>query len=289
MTGVQTCALPISRDHGYALNPCDGVRAPKSPKRLPHALSPDQAARLLEFDAESALQACDQAMFELFYSSGLRLSELVGLCCGDIAMGDATVRVTGKGAKTRVVPVGSKALDAIRRWLELRAGMVEPGQDALFVTGELGGSRAGHHLDFEPRLVEARWLAEHFPIHAMMDLSDGIAGDLPHILAASGGPGAELLASAIPIRREARIAARSGSLAKPAMLAALTDGEDFELLMAVPSTHAVALLDAWKSTFPTTRVTCIGKVTREPGLRLREKDGVRRLSAHGYDHFQGPR
>jgi thiamine-monophosphate kinase len=161
--------------------------------------------------------------------------------------------------------------------------------DALFVTGELGGSRAGHHLDFEPRLVEARWLAEHFPIHAMMDLSDGIAGDLPHILAASGGPGAELLASAIPIRREARIAARSGSLAKPAMLAALTDGEDFELLMAVPSTHAVALLDAWKSTFPTTRLTCIGKVTREPGLRLREKDGVRRLSAHGYDHFQGPR
>ena len=66
------------------------------------------------------------------------------------------------------------------------------------MTGELGGSLAGKHLEFEPRLAEARWLAEHFPIHAMIDLSDGLAGDLRHILKASG-VGAELLKSAVPI------------------------------------------------------------------------------------------
>ena len=109
----------------------------------------------------------------------------------------------------------------------LRSG-AKPG-DALFVTGELGGSLAGKHLDFEPRLAEARWLAEHFSIHAMLDLSDGLAGDLRHLLTA-GGVGAELLKTAVPVSRAARENARKSSSAKPAFAAALTDGEDFELL-----------------------------------------------------------
>src|SRR6202023_387993 len=75
--------------------------------------------------------------------------------------------------------------------------------DAIFVTGELGGSRGGWHLDFEPRLAEAQWLTAHFSIHAMMDISDGLAGDLRHLLRASG-VGAELRAPAIPISRSAR-------------------------------------------------------------------------------------
>src|SRR5215471_16360156 len=136
--------------------------------------------------------------------------------------------------------------------------------DALFVTGELGGSLAGKHLAFEPRLSEGRWLAEHFSIHAMIDLSDGLAGDLPHILKASR-VGAELLATAIPISTAARRAAKSSSSAKTPLLAALTDGEDFELLFTTSSGDAVNLLDAWKAQFPHIRLSCIGKVTASKG------------------------
>jgi thiamine-monophosphate kinase len=157
--------------------------------------------------------------------------------------------------------------------------------DALFVTGELGGSLSGKHLDFEPRLAEARWLTEHFSIHAMIDLSDGLAGDLRHVLQASQ-VGAELLATAIPVSRAARVAARAGSSAKPPLMAALSDGEDFELLLSLPARQAVPLADAWRRQFPRLRLSCIGKITAEPGLRLRDKQGIRPLTAHGYTHFQ---
>ncbi|MGA2751529.1 MAG: thiamine-phosphate kinase [Verrucomicrobiota bacterium] len=156
--------------------------------------------------------------------------------------------------------------------------------DALWVTGELGGSLAGKHLDFEPRLAEARWLAANFPIHAMIDLSDGLAGDLRHILRQSG-VGAELLARSIPVSRAARLLARTQPSTKPPLLAALSDGEDFELLFALPASHAVPLLDAWKRQFPHLRLTCIGRITAAPGLNLRDKYGLRPLDTHGYVHF----
>jgi thiamine-monophosphate kinase len=156
--------------------------------------------------------------------------------------------------------------------------------DALFVTGELGGSLTGKHLDFEPRLAEARWLTAHFPIHAMIDLSDGLAGDLRHVLHASD-VGAELLSSAIPIARAARQRARTEAAAKPPLLAALTDGEDFELLFAAPARQAVPLADAWKQQFPKLRLSCIGRITAQPGLCLRDRQGVKPLTAHGYVHF----
>jgi thiamine-monophosphate kinase len=155
--------------------------------------------------------------------------------------------------------------------------------DGIFVSGELGGSLSGKHLDFEPRLAEARWLAEHFEVHAMIDLSDGLAGDLRHILNASK-VGAELMQPSIPVSRAAKLAARAGN-SKPALVRALTDGEDFELLFTVASRDAVRLLDGWKAQFPALRLTCVGRISSEPGIRLRDKQGVRPLAVHGYAHF----
>ena len=157
--------------------------------------------------------------------------------------------------------------------------------DAVFVSGELGGSLQGRHLDFEPRLAEGAWLAESGLVHAMMDVSDGLAGDLRHILQASG-VGAVLLSRSIPITREARLQAKGDSSSKPPLLAALTDGEDFELVFTVASRDAVKVLDGWRARFPDLRLTCIGRITEEPGLRLRDEHGLRGFNGGGYVHFQ---
>ncbi|MEJ0088388.1 MAG: thiamine-phosphate kinase [Limisphaerales bacterium] len=156
--------------------------------------------------------------------------------------------------------------------------------DAIFATGELGGSLVEKHLDFEPRLTEARWLAENFSIHAMMDLSDGLAGDLRHILHASG-KGAELLKTAVPVSPAAKLRSKRGSNAKPSFAAALTDGEDFELLFTVASNEAVKLLDSWKQKFPKLKLSCIGKIVAGDGILIRDKSGSHKLNAHGYVHF----
>jgi thiamine-monophosphate kinase len=165
--------------------------------------------------------------------------------------------------------------------------------DAIFVTGELGGSLVEKHLEFEPRLEEARWLAGNFPVHAMIDLSDGLAGDLPHILRA-GGVGAELFKPAIPVSRAAKLGGArlptswlAGTLAppKPPFAAALTDGEDFELLFTVAGKDAVKLLDAWKRQFPKLNLSCIGKIVAGEGILIRDKTGSHKLNAHGYVHF----
>jgi thiamine-monophosphate kinase len=156
--------------------------------------------------------------------------------------------------------------------------------DAIFVTGELGGSLAGKHLEFEPRLHEARWLAENFCIHAMIDLSDGLAGDLRHLLKSSR-VGAELLKSAIPIGRAAKETRRKNPPTRSPFVAALTDGEDFELLFTIAGGDAVKLLDAGKKQFPGLRLSCIGKITAGEGVTVRDKDAVLPLTAHGYIHF----
>lgn len=138
----------LARDHGYRHNPCAGLRAPKAAKRLPRALSPDEAGRLMEIDGAGPLALRDRAMLELLYSSGLRLSELTGLRLGDVDFDDATVRVTGKGAKTRVVPIGSYALAALRGWLTQRGRLARAGERALFL------NRTGGALS--PRSVQLR-------------------------------------------------------------------------------------------------------------------------------------
>ena len=138
----------LAREHRFGQNPCLGIRAPRAARRLPHALSPDEAGRLMDVAGDDWLALRDKAILELFYSSGLRLSELTGLAPADVNYGDATVRVTGKGAKTRIVPVGRHAIAALRTWLAAREPIPGLRQDALFV------SRGGTRLS--PRAVQAR-------------------------------------------------------------------------------------------------------------------------------------
>lgn len=135
-----------------AANPCEGIKAPKSPKLLPKALSVDETARLLDpLEEDDSVQGIrDGAMFELFYSSGLRLAELVGLDldAAETIASEGEVRVLGKRAKLRLVPVGSKARAALAAWLSVRASLAAEDEPALFV-----GAR-GRRIS--PRVVEAR-------------------------------------------------------------------------------------------------------------------------------------
>jgi integrase/recombinase XerC len=125
----------LARDRGLAANPCAGLRAPKVAKALPKALAPDEAQALLDRAAAGALEVRDRAMFELCYSSGLRLAELVGIGVADAAgiLRDGEVTVTGKGRKTRTVPVGAKARAALGAWLAARVQVARTGERALFV------------------------------------------------------------------------------------------------------------------------------------------------------------
>lgn len=126
----------LVRHRELRTNPVQGVRAPKGRRPLPKALSVEQAQRLLDVKpGGAAAQLRDHAMFELMYSSGLRLAELVSLDAsgGGLELRESQVTVTGKGGKTRTVPVGSKAGAALRRWLAARAGLARPGEPALFV------------------------------------------------------------------------------------------------------------------------------------------------------------
>ncbi|HEX4781174.1 MAG TPA: tyrosine recombinase XerC [Usitatibacter sp.] len=123
----------LTREREVGANPCDGVRAPKAKRELPEALSPDDAVRLMSVDDGSVAGTRDRAMFELAYSSGLRVSELtgIGLDCLDLEAGEA--RVLGKGSKTRVVPVGTHAIEALGKWIAARAAIRNADPHALFV------------------------------------------------------------------------------------------------------------------------------------------------------------
>ena len=126
----------LARHRGFSANPVLGIRAPKAGRPLPKALSVEAAQRLLDAKADvSPLALRDRAMFELLYSSGLRLAELVSLDVGDgrLDLREGEVTVTGKGARTRTVPVGAKAREALAAWLPARARLAPAGEKALFV------------------------------------------------------------------------------------------------------------------------------------------------------------
>ncbi|HXF67363.1 MAG TPA: tyrosine recombinase XerC [Burkholderiales bacterium] len=157
----------LARTHGSGYNPCADIRPPKAARRLPHALSPEEAARLMEIGSGDPLAVRDKAILEVLYSSGLRLSELTGLALPDVNLRDATVRVTGKGGKARIVPLGRHARAALETWLAVRARLARGEEQALFV------ARDGRPLG--PRAIQQRlahWgrklgLAERVHPHAL--------------------------------------------------------------------------------------------------------------------------
>jgi integrase/recombinase XerC len=139
----------LARHGQLAADPCAGLRAPKRPRVLPKALGVEQAAALLDVPGEDVLAVRDRAMFELFYSSGLRLSELASLnLIGGLDLAAGEVTVTGKRNKTRTVPVGAKAGAALAEWIEQRVALAAAGEPALFVGRR--GARLG------PRGIEQR-------------------------------------------------------------------------------------------------------------------------------------
>lgn len=147
----------------------------------------------------------------------------------------------------------------------LRSGG-KPG-DLLYVTGRLGGSLAGKHLDFVPRLIEARWLTAHFRIHAMIDLSDGLGSDLPRLATASRC-GFELWNERVPRTPHCTLEQ------------ALGNGEDYELLFAIAKREAKKLVLSWKKKFRNLPLTPIGALTRSAGT------GPELFTqSHGFDHF----
>jgi integrase/recombinase XerC len=123
----------LARQNVVQANPCLGLRPPKSEKKLPNAPSVDAMAHLLEAEPDGVWAVRDQAMFELMYSAGLRRAELIGLDISGLDLTAGEVTVTGKGSRMRVVPVGSKALVAVRNWLAMRANVARGDTEAMFV------------------------------------------------------------------------------------------------------------------------------------------------------------
>lgn len=173
--------------------------------------------------------------------------------------------VGGETSATRGPAVVSVAVIGVvenDRWVSRSGGRAG---DELFVTGKLGGSIRGKHLRFVPRIEESRWLTKNFPIHAMMDLSDGLGADLPRLARASH-LGFDIEENALP---------RSPGCA---VAQAIDDGEDYELLFAISPRDRQRLLVSWKKKFPKLPLTRIGRLTPH--------SAVRNPRFRGYVHFK---
>ncbi len=154
--------------------------------------------------------------------------------------------------------------------------------DMILVTGALGGSILGKHLHFEPRLKEALTLNKNFPIHAMIDISDGLTADLNHILEESG-VGAILYEDQIPFSDAAvELSRKTGHTP---LYHALSDGEDYELLMTVSKAQAKRVLSSGLLT--EVKVSCIGEIVKGRGIRMKSPGGtIRRIKPRGYEHLK---
>jgi len=177
------CFHWLVRHRGFRANPVVGIRAPRAARPLPKALSVEAAQRLLDGAPEGAEQMRDAAMFELLYSSGLRRAELVALNVDDgrLDLRQGEVTVTGKGARTRTVPVGAKACEALKRWIDARQQLAAPGERALFVGRRgkrIGASLVGARLQEWARRrglterVHPHMLRHSFATHVLQSSQD---------------------------------------------------------------------------------------------------------------------
>ncbi len=164
LSAVRSFFTYLGREQGHSRNPAAAVQAPRQPRRLPRTLDTDQVNRYLQFSDDDLTARRDSAIAELFYSSGLRLAELAAVNVGDIDCHEQLLTVTGKGRKTRTVPVGAVALAAVERWLQVRPQSTDP---ALFLSQRgtrisvrniqdrlrLQGRRAGMYQDVHPHML----------------------------------------------------------------------------------------------------------------------------------------
>lgn len=174
-------------------------------------------------------------------------------------VGGETSRIKGPA----VISISVTGFVEKQRWVGRAGGKAN---DDLFVTGRLGGSLRGRHLEFVPRIVESRWLTKNFRINAMMDLSDGLGADLPRLAQASR-VGFEVDEAALPLNPGCT------------RTQAISDGEDYELLFAISPRHSARLLKSWRQKFPKLVLTRIGKLNSKFGIRNSKFPG-------GYVHFK---
>ena len=167
----------LDKRHGYTHNPCEGLRAPKHARTLPRSLSVEQVAHLLDSPDDSALAVRDNAIFELFYSSGLRLTELATLKLTQLDLIQGEVNVTGKGNKSRLIPLGSHAIASLRRWFAQRTDAgdyVFPGRNGKHLSQraiELRLKRRAEQIGLDTK-VHPHVLRHAFASHLLQSSGD---------------------------------------------------------------------------------------------------------------------
>ncbi len=268
---------------------CEGVHFPRAPDYDPRAVG--HKAIAVNLSDVAAMAGCPEAAVvsvSLPREGGQRIGEalLEGMLAiaerfemplvgGDTTSWDGPLAVN-------VAMLGSVAAGRVWRRDGCRVG------DVVLVTGAVGGSLAGRHLAVEPRVDEARLIAEAFTVHGAIDISDGLALDLSRMMQASGC-GAELDLAAVPIHADAVAASKRDPAGGTPLMRALGDGEDFELLISLAADDAERLLEAIAAGrlagWPGTPLTAIGRVVAGHGLVAVAEDGRRSsLPPTGYQH-----
>jgi len=285
---LQQLLPALSRDNSVVLGAGDDCAIVRAPKRGHlQLLKTDCIVEGIHFKPASSpvavgWKAMARPLSDFAAMSGLPQFALVTMvvpAAKTLAWTKAVYRGLEKAARQFEVAIVGGETSAIRgpavisvsmtgfvekdRWVGRGGGKPK---DELFVTGRLGGSLRGRHLKFTPRIEESRWLTRNFSIHAMMDLSDGLGADLPRLARASR-VGFALDETALPLQRGCSVAQ------------AISDGEDYELLFAIPPEQSPRLQKRWRKRFPKLPLTRIGRLTSSLVIRHSKLPP-------GYVHFQ---